>query len=74
MILFPLSQTTVEKANLDFIKAATKCVHIPETLKKPIDDLTIQFERLRRDKSFLKEKEYYYNNWVHKGPTPFIKL
>ena len=48
--------------------------YIPETLKKPIDDLTIQFEKLRRNKSFLREKEYYYNNWVHRGPTPFIKL
>ena len=47
---------------------------IPETLKKPIDDLTIQFKKLRKDKNFLKEKDYYYNNWVHKGPTPFIKL
>ena len=48
--------------------------YIPETLKKPIDDLTVQFEKLRKDKKFLKERDYYYNNWVHKGPTPFIKL
>jgi len=48
--------------------------YIPETLKKPIDDLTIQFEKLRKDSKFLKERNYYYNNWVHKGPTPFIKL
>jgi len=48
--------------------------YIPETLKKPIDDLTMQFEKLRKDKKFLKERDYYYNNWVHKGPTPFIKL
>jgi tryptophan synthase/tryptophan synthase beta chain len=47
---------------------------IPETLKKPIGDLTVLFERLRRDKNFLKERDYYYTNWVHKGPTPFIKL
>ena len=48
--------------------------YIPETLKKPIDDLTIQFERLRKNKKFIEERDYYYNNWVHKGPTPFIKL
>ena len=48
--------------------------YIPETLRKPIDDLTIKFEKLRRDKKFLAERDYYYNNWVHNGPTPFIKL
>jgi len=48
--------------------------YIPETLKKPIDDLTILFERLRKNKKFIEERDYYYNNWVHKGPTPFIKL
>ena len=48
--------------------------YIPETLRKPIDDLTIKFEKLRKDKKFLAERDYYYNNWVHKGPTPFIKL
>ena len=47
---------------------------IPETLKKPVEDLTILFEKLRRDKKFIKERDYYYTNWVHKGPTPFIKL
>ena len=48
--------------------------YIPETLKKPVEDLTNLFEKLRRDKKFIKERNYYYNNWVHKGPTPFIKL
>ena len=47
---------------------------IPETLKKPIEDITILFEKLRNDKNFIKERDYYYTNWVHKGPTPFIKL
>ena len=47
---------------------------IPETLKKPVEDLTILFEKLRKDKKFIKERDYYYTNWVHKGPTPFIKL
>ena len=48
--------------------------YIPETLKKPVEDLTYKFEKLRKDKNFLKERDYYYNNWVHNGPTPFIKL
>ena len=46
----------------------------PEILRASIDDLTIKFEKLRKDKKFLSERDYYYNNWVHKGPTPFIKL
>ena len=28
---------------------------IPETLKKPIDDLTILFKKLRRDKKFISK-------------------
>ena len=47
---------------------------IPETLKKPVEDITILFEKLRKDKKFIKERDYYYTNWVHNGPTPFIKL
>ena len=31
---------------------------IPETLKKPIEDLTIKFEKLRKDKKFLKKRDY----------------
>ncbi len=46
---------------------------IPETLKKPIDDLTKLFEKLRKDKKFLKERDYYFKNYVG-VPTPFIKL
>ena len=46
---------------------------IPETLKKPIDDLTKLFEKLRKDKKFLKERDYYFKNYVG-APTPFIKL
>ena len=30
--------------------------YIPETLKKPIDDLTRLFSKLRKDKSFLKKE------------------
>ena len=31
---------------------------IPETLKKPIEDLTIKFEKLRKDKKFHKKKRF----------------
>ena len=46
---------------------------IPETLKKPVNDLETLFKKLRKDKSFIKEKDYHFQNWVG-GPTPFIKL
>ena len=46
---------------------------IPETLKKPVEDLTILFEKLRKDKKFIKERDYHFENWVG-APTPFIKL
>ena len=46
---------------------------IPEPLKKPVEDLTNLFEKLRKDKKFLKERDYHYKNWVG-SPTPFIKL
>ena len=46
---------------------------IPETLKKPVEDLTILFEKLRKDKKFIKERDYYFKNWVG-APTPFVKL
>ena len=46
---------------------------IPETLKKPVEDLSILFKKLRKDKKFIRERDYYFNNWVG-APTPFIKL
>jgi tryptophan synthase beta subunit len=46
---------------------------IPETLKKPVDDLTKLFSKLRKDKKFLKERDYYFKNYIG-TPTPFIKL
>ena len=46
---------------------------IPETLKKPVNDLEILFRKLRKDKNFIKERDYYFKNWVG-APTPFIKL
>ena len=35
---------------------------IPETLKKPIDDLTKLFAKLRKDKKFLKERDHYFKH------------
>lgn len=46
---------------------------IPETLKKPVEDLTVLFEKLRKNKEFLKQRDYYFKNYVG-APTPFIKL
>ena len=46
---------------------------IPETLKKPIEDLTQVFQKLRHNKQFLKERDYYFDNYIG-TPTPFIKL
>ena len=47
--------------------------YVPETLKKPIEDLAILFEKLRYDRKFLKERDYYFKNYVG-TPTPFFKL
>ena len=46
---------------------------IPETLKKPIDDLTKLFTKLRGDKKFLKDRDHYFKSYIG-APTPFIKL
>jgi tryptophan synthase beta chain len=46
---------------------------IPETLKKPVEDLTVLFEKLRKNKEFLNKRDYYFKNYVG-APTPFIKL
>ena len=46
---------------------------IPETLKKPINDLTDLFSKLRKDKKFLRERDYHFKNYIG-VPTPFIKL
>ena len=47
--------------------------YIPETLKKPVEDLTKLFEKLRYEKKFLKQRDYYFKNYVG-SPTPFFKL
>ena len=46
---------------------------IPETLKKPVEDLTELFEKLRYDKKFLRKRDYYFKNYIG-SPTSFIKL
>ena len=46
---------------------------IPETLKKPVDDLTKLFSKLRKDKKFLEERDHYFKTYVG-APTPFIRL
>ena len=46
---------------------------VPETLKKPIEDLEIQFNKLKNDRKFLIERDKYFKNWIG-SPTRFIKL
>jgi len=46
---------------------------IPETLKKPIEELTQLFQKLRYNKQFLKQRDFYFDNYVG-APTPFVKL
>ena len=31
---------------------------IPETLKKPVEDLTKEFQKLRKNKKFIKQRNY----------------
>ena len=35
---------------------------IPETLKKPVNDLEVLFKKLRNDKNFIKERDYHFKN------------
>ena len=46
---------------------------IPETLKKPIEDLTKNFEKLRKNNNFINKRDFYFKNYVG-SPTRFIKL
>ena len=41
---------------------------IPETLKKPIDDLTKLFSKLRKDRKFIKERDYWINDLINLSP------
>ena len=47
--------------------------YIPETLKKPIEDLTKEFSKLRKNKTFLRKRDYYFSNYIG-SPTRFVKL
>ena len=47
--------------------------YIPETLKKPVDDLTKEFKKLRKNKKFLNKRDLYFKNYIG-SPTRFIKL
>ena len=46
---------------------------VPETLKKPIDDLTILFNKLRNNSRFIKERDYYFKTFAN-CPTSLVKL
>ncbi len=46
---------------------------VPETLKKPIEDLETLFNKLKKDRNFINERDKYFKNWVG-SPTRFIKL
>ena len=46
---------------------------VAETARKPIEDLSKLFEKLRKNKKFLKKRDYYFKNYIG-SPTPFIKL
>ncbi len=46
---------------------------IPETLKKPIEDLELLFFKLRNSRSFISERDKYFKEWIG-SPTRFIKL
>ena len=46
---------------------------VPETLKKPIEDLTFTFSRLRKDKKFIQKRDFYFKNYIG-TPTTFTKL
>ena len=46
---------------------------VPETLKKPIEDLTLTFNKLRKDKKFIRKRDFYFKNYIG-VPTTFTKL
>ena len=47
--------------------------YIPETLKKPVEDLTKEFQKLRKDRKFIKKRDFYFKNYIG-SPTSFVKL
>ena len=46
---------------------------VPETLKKPIEDLTLTFDKLRKNKKFIQKRDFYFKNYIG-VPTTFTKL
>ena len=46
---------------------------IPETLKRPVEELTTSFNKLRKDKKFIKKRDFYIKNFIG-SPTRFIHL
>ena len=46
---------------------------VPETLKKPIEELEILFNKMRNNKKFIQERDNYFENWIG-SPTRFIYL
>ena len=64
-----------DKSNwtLNSIDSINKNAQIKETLKKPIEDLEILFNKLKKDKKFIAERDKYFKNWIG-APTRFIKL
>ena len=46
---------------------------LAETAIQPIKDLSNLFEKLRKDKKFLKLKDHYFKNYLG-GETPLFKL
>jgi tryptophan synthase beta chain len=46
---------------------------VAETARKPIEDLSKLFEKLRKNKKFLKKRDYYFQHYLG-GETPFFKL
>ena len=39
---------------------------VAETARKPIEDLSKLFEKLRRSKKFLKKRDYYFKHYFAK--------
>ena len=37
---------------------------IPETLKKPVEDLAELFAKVRKDKKFIKSRDYYFKKCI----------
>ncbi len=44
-----------------------------ETLKKPIEDLEMLFNKLKNNKNFINERDKYFKDWIG-VPTRLIKL